>query len=64
MTYTCAFCNKSQYREKWFGLPGHIYRPNQYSVCEDHQDLFLTYEDVYKFDDDAPITKHADKVIK
>jgi hypothetical protein len=58
MTYKCAFCDKEEVMPKWFVIPGHIIKPNQYSVCEDHLDLSLGYYDVYPNDQERPITRH------
>lgn len=61
--FKCAFCEKPQweYGERWFVCPSSIYRPNQYSVCEEHDKLSLKYEDVY-LDDGTIIIRHEDKV--
>ena len=47
MSLKCAFCDKDGYKPKWFVCPARVYKPNQYLVCEEHQDLNLTYDDVY-----------------
>jgi len=62
--YKCAFCNKDGGMFKWFVIPGHIIKPNQYSVCYGHKDLSLYYYDVYPNDQEKPITRHEDKVPK
>ena len=60
--YRCAFCDKPEYKPKWFVIPGYVIKPNEYSVCEAHQNLSLTYDDVYPNDQSHPITRHEYKV--
>ena len=62
MTFKCAFCDKDEWQGKWFVCPGAVYRPNQYSVCEEHQNMSLRYEDVYKSNDAPPIIRHEYKL--
>ncbi len=59
--YKCAFCDNPEYERKYFVIPGHIIKPNQYSVCENHRDCSLLYYDVYTNDQAKPITKHKAK---
>lgn len=47
---------------KYFGCPGISWRPNMYSVCEEHKDLSLKWEDVYPIDGELPVRRHEDKV--
>lgn len=61
--YKCAFCQQPGPIEKFFGCPGTVYRPNMYTVCDEHKEMHLTWEDVYPTDDCKPITRHEDKVI-
>ena len=56
--YACAFCSKDSKLYKYFICPSHIYRPNMYSVCDEHKELSLKYEDVYPSDGCKPIIKH------
>lgn len=62
MIYRCAFCESPAYMSKWFLCPGTVYRPNEYSVCEKHQDLYLTWEDVYPDPIGPAIVRHEDKI--
>ena len=57
----CAFCDKPEFLPRWFGCPLEVYRPNQYSVCEDHQNLFLTWNDVYPDVNGPAVTRHEYK---
>ena len=61
MIYKCAFCNKEESMQKWFVCPGTVYRPNMYSVCDDHKDLSLKWEDVYPDHLGMSVLKHHDK---
>lgn len=60
--YPCAFCSNISARDKWFVCPSTIFRPNMYSVCEEHVDLSLNWNDVYPTDGCKPITRHEHKV--
>lgn len=62
MAYPCAFCSQPGTIERFFVCPGNIWRPNMYSVCKQHKDLCLKWEDIYPTDDCKPITRHEDKV--
>lgn len=61
MKSKCAFCDKPEYMPKWFVCPSYIYRPNLYSVCEEHQNLSLTWDDVYPDEGGPAITRHEYK---
>lgn len=60
--YHCAFCERPGNIDKYFVCPSHIWRPNMYSVCENHQTMSLQWHDVYPAENCQPITRHEDKV--
>ena len=46
----CFFCNKPSVRVKFMIIPGHIIVPNKYFTCENHEENWLKFEDVYNED--------------
>lgn len=64
MGYPCAFCSEDGSMQKWFVCPSTQWRPNMYTVCENHKDKYLKWDDVYPSYDCLPVTRHEDKVIE
>lgn len=63
MEFSCAFCSQPGTIDRFFVCPGHIWRPNMYSVCSARKYIYLKWEDVYPTDDCKPIIRHEDKAL-
>lgn len=60
--YRCAFCDDRGIHEKWFSCPSTIWRPNMYTVCDAHKDMYLSWNDVYPAEQEKAVTRHEYKL--
>ncbi len=48
--YKCLYCGHSATHTKYFGIPGHIFVPNAYDLCDAHEHKSIGYYDIYNED--------------
>lgn len=64
MTYSCAFCEKPGYYQKYFVCPSTIWRPSMYTICKEHHDQSISYYDVYPEDGSSPELRISQKLME